>query len=160
MATNEAARIAKLFSDWYDGTPWTEIKMTDILTDITPEIAAAHPIPGANSIWQLVYHCLGWRMNVLQKIQGAEFKSPEDNYLSEPQDFSASAWQQLMKDYAQNEKDWQLYLSNINDDILDSGYLPSKTKFTCYEVIHGLLHHDNYHFGQILMLKKILISKQ
>lgn len=157
---SESARIQKLFADWYDGIPWTEIKMTDILKDVTPEMAATHYITGANSIWQLVYHCLGWRINVLQKIQGAEFASPADNYLSEPSDTDAAAWEKLLADYAQNEKDWQQYLATVSNDILDSGYIPSKTKFTCYEVIHGLLHHDNYHFGQIVMLKKLAQQSQ
>ncbi len=155
---HESKRIAKLFSDWYDGNPWTYIKLSDILKDITAEQAAKRPIQNANTIWQLVQHCVEWRINVLRKIQGEEFQSPEDNYLHMPEDISEEAWKELQERYAKNETDWQNYLLHLNDALLDDGYKPSKNEFTNYEVIHGLLHHDNYHFGQIMMLKKLVAS--
>ena len=66
----EAKRISKLFSDLYDGTPWTEIRLLDILEGITAEQASKKPILNVNSIWQIVQHCLGWRINVLLKLKG------------------------------------------------------------------------------------------
>ena len=153
---DEGKRIAKLFSDWYNGNPWTYVKMTDIIKDVSAEQAAKKLLPNANTIWQLVQHCLGWRENVLLKIQGQEFKSPEDNYLGEPTDVSDNAWKEMLARYEQNEKNWEEYLNRVSDDELKEPYRPSKNEFTNYEVIHGLLHHDNYHFGQVLMLKKML----
>lgn len=153
--TTEGKRIAKLFSDWYTGKPWTYVKMTDILQDITPEMATKHWIPGANSIWQLVQHCVGWRENVLLKLQGQTFQSPEDNYLAEPTDTSPRAWMALLERLQKNEKEWESFLQEKDDASLQAGYAPSKNEYTQYEVIHGILHHDNYHFGQIIMLKKL-----
>ncbi len=152
---SETQRIAQLFADWHDQNPWTEIKLMDLLAGVTPEMAAAHPIPGANSIWQLVQHCLGWRENVLRKLQGEVFKSPEDNYLGEPTDTSPEAWSHLLDAIAQNNQAWQQFLLSLPDTDLEKGYAPANNAFTQYAVIHGLLHHDNYHFGQILMLKKM-----
>ncbi len=153
---SESKRIVKLFADWYDGNPWTCVKLSDILKDVSAYQAAQKLIPEANTIWQLVQHCLGWRENVLRKIQGEEFKSPEDNYLGNPEDISEEAWKNLLAAYEQNESKWQKYLTDLNDERLNENYRPSKDEFTNYEVIHGLLHHDNYHFGQIVMLKKML----
>lgn len=152
----EGTRIAKLFFDLQDGKPWTEVKLSDILQGITAQKAAARPIANANTIWQLVQHCIGWRENVLMKMQGNEFTSPPDNYLSMPEDISDVAWQMLLQQLEQSEKNWEKFLKSVEDDWLNAGYLPSKNVFTNYEVIHGILHHDNYHFGQILMLKKLL----
>lgn len=152
----EGARIAKLFSDWYNKNPWSYVKLTDILQDVSAEQAAKRCIPGANTIWQLVQHCLGWRENVLRKMQGEIFTSPDDNYLAYPDDVSSQAWESLLARLANNEKNWQTFLANTDDAFLNAGYKPSKNEFTNYEVIHGLLHHDNYHFGQITMLKKLL----
>lgn len=150
----EGPRIKKLFADWYGGNPWSFVKMSDILRDVHPVMAASHPIAGANSIWQLVQHCHGWRDNVLRKLRGEEFKSPEDNYMAEPEDTSDKAWEKLLERIRLNELDWEDFLSTCTDETLASGYRPSKNEFTCYEVIHGILHHDNYHFGQIRMLIK------
>jgi uncharacterized damage-inducible protein DinB len=148
--------LKKLFADLYNGQPWTEITLTDILEGITAEQAAAQLIPNANTIWQLVQHCIGWRDNVLAKLNGAVFLSPEDNYLSMPQDVSETAWQTLLLQLKKSEQEWETFLETMDENLLQSPYLPSKGKFTVFDVIHGILHHDNYHFGQIMMLKKLL----
>ncbi len=153
---NQSSRIKKLFSDLYNGNPWTDIKLTDVLSGITAQQASMLPIQNANTIWQLVQHCVGWRENVLRKIQGEIFKSPEDNYLSNPTDTSTKAWRELLTRLQKSESDWEKYLEKLQDEILNNGYLPSKNKWTNYEVIHGILHHDNCHFGQISMLKKLV----
>lgn len=153
---SEVKHLKKLFADLYDGVPWTEVKLTTILTDITSEQAAKKIIPEANSIWQLVQHCVGWRDNVLRKLQGEIFNSPEHNYLLPPDNVSPQAWQHLLSRLEQSEKNWEQFLEQLDDNKLHEPYLPSKGKFTIYEVIHGILHHDNYHFGQIVMLKKLV----
>jgi len=153
---SESGRLAKLFSDWFDGNPWSYVKMSDILKDVSAKQASKKLIPNANTIWQLVVHCLGWRDNVLRKMKGEDFKSPDDNYMSVPEDQSETAWKKLKDELVENENQWQIFLKTLSDDQLNEGYKPSKNEFTNYEVIHGLLHHDNYHFGQLVMLKKFL----
>ncbi len=152
----ESKRILKLYFDLYKGNPWTAITLTEILKDINAEQAAKELIPKTNTIWQLVHHCVSWRDNVLQKLQGAIFKSPEDNYLSFLLDTSETAWSLLLLRLRQSELLWEDYLNNLSDNALNETYIPSDGEWTNYEVIHGLLHHDNYHFGQIVILKKLL----
>lgn len=154
---SESIRLKKLFSDLYNGTPWTEVKLLPLVQDLTAEQAAKKAIPIANSIWQLVQHCIGWRENVLRKLNGAHFISPDDNYLNVPDNVSPQAWSALLNRLEKSELDWEQYLTNLDSAFLDEPYLPSKGKFTVYEVIHGILHHDNYHFGQIVMLKKLIV---
>lgn len=149
-------RLQKMFADLYNGQPWSCINLLDIIKDLTAEQAAQHPIQNANSIWQLVHHCVGWKENVLRKLNGEIFTSPEDNYLSKPSDTSALAWQTLLKHLEKTEADWQAFLTRLDEAALNAPYAPSKGEFTVYEVIQGLLHHDNYHYGQIVMLKKLL----
>lgn len=153
---SETKRIAKLFSNQYNGIPWTEIRLTDILDGIDADKAAQKPVANANTIWQLVQHILGWRENVLIKMQGKDFQSQDDNYLSMPADTGTNAWNNLLKQLEENEIQWEFFLENMNDEKLNEPYLPANGKFSNYEVIHGLLHHEAYHFGQILMLKKLL----
>ena len=152
----ESARIQHLWEQLYDGDPWTWIRLKDILKDVDAVQAACHPIPNANSIWQLVQHCSGWRRNVLRKMQGEAFRSPDDNYLSEPDNVSPQAWEQLLADFEQVDTDWRNFISTLSDEDLDRPYAPADGKYTWYAVIHGLMHHDNYHFGQIVILKKML----
>ena len=85
---------------------------------------------------------------------GEAFRSPDDNYLSEPDNVSPQAWEQLLADFEQVDTDWRNFISTLSDEDLDRPYTPADGKYTWYAVIHGLMHHDNYHFGQIIMLKK------
>ncbi len=154
----ESLRILKLFSDQYHGKPWTEVRLIDILNGISAQMAAEKPISNANNIWQLVQHITAWRENVLRKMNGEKLQTPSDNYLSRPDDTSEEAWKNLLDKLEQSEKQWEAFLINITDEKISEPYLPSNGEFTIYEVIQGLLHHDAYHFGQILMLKKLLMQ--
>ncbi len=76
----ESLRILKLFSDQYNGKPWTEVRLIDILNGISAQIAAEKPISNANNIWQLVQHITAWRENVLSNLKGETLQTPADNY--------------------------------------------------------------------------------
>jgi uncharacterized damage-inducible protein DinB len=61
-----------------------------------------------------------------------------------------------MEDLAQNQQDWLAFLETLDDTALDEKYAPVGDKYSKYDLIHGLMHHDNYHFGQITLLKKFI----
>lgn len=45
-------------------------------------------------------------------------------------------------------------METMNDARLDEG-IP-KSEYTFYTMLHGVIHHDIYHSGQIVLLKKML----
>ena len=73
-STTEVERIRDQFRRAFDGEAWHGPSVLQLLNGITAEQAAAHPIPGAHSIWELVLHVAAWRGAVAARLGG---KSPD-----------------------------------------------------------------------------------
>lgn len=152
----ENSRIAQLFSAAYDGSPWIDVNLVETLQSISPKIAAQKIRPNSNSIWEIVNHLIAWRENVLQRVKGKIMTTPDHNYFTAIEDLSETAWQQSLQDLATSQENWIDFLRELDETALAKIY--PKNNHTYYEHIHGILHHDAYHLGQIVLLKKLLGS--
>lgn len=150
----ESERIKKLFEDLYNGNPWIDVTIMGTLKNISAKHAAKKIFPDRNSIWQIVNHLTSWRENVLLRVQGNEIISPNNNYFMEITDSSETAWEEALERLANSQKQWTDFLKNFNESQFDKIY-PSN-KMTYYEHIHGILQHDAYHLGQIVLLSKLV----
>ncbi|RZJ29317.1 MAG: DinB family protein [Flavobacterium sp.] len=151
----ETHRIKKLFTDLYNGNPWLDVTLVGTLENISAEKAAAKPAAGGNSIWEIANHLVSWRENVLQRITGIEIVSPEHNYILPIGDTSEPAWQQTLKNLEASQQKWENFLSEMIDADLSGIYPPNG--HTHYEHIHGIIQHDAYHLGQIVLIAKYLV---
>ncbi|MCZ4320160.1 DinB family protein [Aequorivita viscosa] len=150
---NESRRIQTLFTDLYHGHPWLDVTLQDTLGKITSEQAAQHPIKDGNSIWEIVNHIIAWRQNVLRRVQGEVLEIPENNYIEQIIDTSDEAWQKTLETLETTQKEWLYFLSTFNEANFINEYPPNN--LTYYQHIHGIIQHDAYHLGQIVLLAKI-----
>src|SRR6218665_711713 len=148
----EPQRILELFENLYNGEPWLDITLIGTLQDITAEHAALKKHPDQNSIWEITNHLIKWRFNVLDRVKGNAIETPPDNYFFEVQDTSPEAWQSTLGYLELSEKKWIEFLQSIAPKNLDEIYISNG--LTNYEHIHGIIQHDAYHLGQIVMLSK------
>ncbi|HET6225539.1 MAG TPA: DinB family protein [Bacteroidia bacterium] len=102
----ETQRIIHLFEKGYDGSPWIDVNLVDVLQGISAEQALKKLTPAANSIWEITNHVISWRENVLQRIQGFEIKTPAHNYFVPVKKGSASDWKDTLKRLATTQKEW------------------------------------------------------
>ena len=149
---NESDRIIKLFKDLYEGHPWLDVTFMDTLKNMSAEDAAKKPKPGWNSIWEIVNHVISWRLAVLERIEGLDNQSPANNYFTPITDESASAWTATLASFDDSQEKWINYLKQFTVSGIDD--IPDTRPFTKYELIHGILHHDAYHLGQIRLVAK------
>src|SRR6476620_1556437 len=150
----ETERIASLFEKLYQGSPWIDVNIKDTLAIITAEDAASHPIEKCNSIWQIVNHLISWRLNVLKRIQGEVITTPNHNYFLEITDTSEAAWKKTLQHLDESQQKWMAFLKTFNTEDFSKIYPNNNMDY--YEHIHGILQHDCYHLGQILLLAKCL----
>lgn len=148
----EVTRLAKLISDHYNGSPWIDVNIADTLKDISA-IQAAIKLKGLNSIWQIVNHLIAWRETCLLRIKGKTVQAPATNFIEEITDISERAWKETQKRFEDSQAAIILFLAETNDLILDKMYAPGKLNY--YEHLQGILQHDAYHLGQIVLLKKL-----
>lgn len=148
----ETKRTEKLFEDIYDGEPWIGVSLFDTLKDISAAQASQKIFPHWNSIWEIVNHMISWRLTVLQRVHGEVILTPEDNYIEGITDTSGTAWKETMKRLEDSQQQWIKFLKKFRQKDFDNIYLHNGLSY--YEHIHGIMQHDAYHLGQIVMLAK------
>lgn len=148
----EPQRILELFEDLYNGEPWLDITLIGTLENITAEQAAQKKYPDRNSIWEITNHLILWRLNVLDRVKGNAIETPETNYFYPIEDTSPEAWEKTIENLHYSEREWLVFLKSLPPKKLDDVYINSG--LTNYEHIHGIIQHDAYHLGQIVLLSK------
>lgn len=148
----EKERNISLFENLYSGHPWIDITITHTLEKITAKRAASRVLPNCNSIWEIVNHMISWRINVLQRLQGKVLITPSNNYIEPVLDTSEDAWKNTLKEFQHTQKEWINFLTKF--DVADYEKKYPANGMTYYEHIQGIIQHDAYHLGQIVLLSK------
>jgi uncharacterized damage-inducible protein DinB len=149
----EAQRISNLFEALYSGEPWIDVNILSTIKHLPAKQAAKKFPPLKNSIWEIVNHLIDWRLNVLKRIQGQTMKTPDHNYFVEVKDTSAKAWQSSLKALEDSQQNWLVFLKNYNSNDFEKIYANNNLSY--YEHIHGILQHDAYHLGQMVLLSQL-----
>jgi len=160
---SEVRRIGQLLKHGYDGQPWYGKALRKLLVEVTVEQAAARPIAGAHSIWQQVLHAIAWRQVACRLLRGETVGELSDaqNWPEPPgsdaagcdaPDSHAAAWQQTLDELAQTQYDLEAALEGLTDERLQEEVSYVKP-FPLYRLLHGIIHHDAYHAGQIALLR-------
>jgi uncharacterized damage-inducible protein DinB len=132
----------------------------DILTDVDHAQAAAHALPGAHSIWEIVLHMTSWKNEVRRRIGGAKPAVPlEGDWPQPPETPGAEAWANAMQALDAAHRALVAAVSIVRDEALSAAPkeprdLEAGQGVTWYVLLHGLAQHDTYHSGQIALLKK------
>jgi uncharacterized damage-inducible protein DinB len=146
--------------------PWHGPALTDLLADATAGEAAAHPVPGAHSVWEVVLHLISWQNEVRRRLGGKPPSLPEEGDWPEPADLSETAWRRDRERLAASLSELIEDLSGRPEEILDhpGGSLDRDpalgTGVTFRGMINGLIQHNAYHGGQIALLRKALRRRQ
>ncbi len=135
--------------------------MLEALADVTAAQAFAQPIPNAHSIWQLVLHITGWMDAVRERIENGPVAMPAEGDWPQIVDTSESGWQATLALLAQRQQALLQVLATLTDEQLKQrlGAVndpPSASGYSAYYNLHGVMQHNLYHTGQIVLLKKLL----
>lgn len=150
----ESKRISHLYQSIYNGNPWLDVTLIDTLKDLTAEQAYRKVNPNLNTIWEIVNHLIQWRRNILECVQGETITTPDHNYFVPVIDPSEAAWYQSLQNLSKTQEQWNTFLDYFDDGDFEKIFV--NNNHTYYEHIHGLIQHDVYHLGQIVLLKKLL----
>lgn len=157
MQANEVVRIAQQMHFAQNGASWHGPNLEEILDGLSAEQAAAHPIEGAHSIWELVLHIKAWRDFGWAMLTGkADYDPDVDMSLNFPSPPSVNAenWLQSQRELRESCERLSKALEERGDELL-SQKVPSR-KYDFYKLMHGVVQHDLYHAGQMILMKKML----
>lgn len=148
----EIQNIISLLSRTFEKNAWHGPSVKEVLNDITAEQSFTK-LRDTHSIIELVAHMTAWRIFVIKKLEGDENYKVEDekNFPSE------TDWMKTLNDLSAS----QLHLLELLKDfpatkLSDVVHAPPY-KYSFYTLLHGIIHHDLYHIGQIALIKKTFI---
>jgi uncharacterized damage-inducible protein DinB len=157
----DTAYLRELLRKGQSDDPWHGPSVNDTLQGVTAEQAAAYPIPGAHSIWEIVLHMSAWHGEVIRRLEGNEPAMPREGDWPEVTDTSPAAWQSALERLDATHDRVLATLSHLSEGDLDrpGGSIADRALGT--GVLHrtmvvGLLQHAAYHSGQIVLLRRAL----
>jgi uncharacterized damage-inducible protein DinB len=161
---SDVSFLREQLSKGYSDDPWHGPATAGLLQDLTVEEAAAHPIPGAHSIWEIVLHMTAWQNEVRRRLGGGEPRLPEEGDWPEPGEISEAAWrrdrERLGESLAGLTETLGLHreedLERLGGSVAERRDPALGTGVTHLAMVNGIVQHNAYHSGQIALLRKAL----
>jgi len=150
--TNEGQRIQDQFQRAFSGKAWHGPSVLELLADVDATKAAARPIPGAHSIWELVLHIAAWNEAAARRLEGDRAQLTDEEDFAAVTDTSDEAWQQAVEILQRSHRKLHDAIGELDESRLDQPILSGMT--SVYGTLHGVIQHGLYHAGQIALLKK------
>jgi uncharacterized damage-inducible protein DinB len=149
--------LADQISRAFWGESWHGPSVREVLADVSAEDAAAHPIAGAHSIWEIVLHMTGGYILVLRRVRGERAQlSPEEAW-PPVAEFSSEAWRESQHTLEQLNQQLQSAVRAFPAERLSQEL---GSEYPAYIQFCGTPQHDLYHAGQIVLLKKALSASR
>lgn len=147
-------QIAGYFLDIYDGENWTDVCLKDSLVGLDWQQATTQ-VDHVNTIAVLLYHINFYVNAVLDGLQGNPPAGRHKDSFSHPPIHCREDWQMLIDTTWKVAGAFASYIGNMTDAQLWQNFRDGKDG-NCYRHIQGVLEHNYYHMGQIVLLKKIV----
>lgn len=150
-------RVKELLNSAFHGGAWHGPSVLELIKGITAK-EAAFKVGNVHTIAELIYHITSWRIFVYKRLQGDDTYNIEDDKknwgnLDKIDQFELET---LMMEMTLSHDELIKELESKSDDFLDSTVPGSE--YTYYTLIHGIIHHDLYHAGQIAIIRKLAIK--
>lgn len=149
---SESERIRGQIAKAFTAEAWYGPAVLEALAGVDAQTAAAHPIPGAHSIWEVVGHIRYGQQLMIERVRGSQAKwdlTADWPGVTEP---TEEAWQAAIAELKRGEEELCAVVAAYPEDRLDEPVLPNAP--TMYDNLQGYAQHHAYHVGQITMLKK------
>lgn len=152
---SEISRLQQMLQNSWDGNMWHGTNLKQVLEGIDFGKAFRKPTAGSHNIYELLMHMHCWRKFTVEQLKGnssyqVELNSETDWPVKYEQ--TEASWKTGLALFKKSQEEIMASFSNLKEEMLDE-MVPGR-KFTWYALIHGLIHHDIYHSGQISILKK------
>lgn len=146
--------ISELLSTSFHGGAWHGPSLMELVEKLKVK-EAEFKAGNIHTIAELLYHITSWRIFALKKIAG----DAKYNIESEKQNFGdlrsidELELESLMMELTLTQDELGNILKEKEDDFL-AEIVPG-AEYTFETLLHGIIHHDIYHSGQIAIIKKM-----
>jgi uncharacterized damage-inducible protein DinB len=146
---SEIHNIISLTSKTFVKGAWHGPTVTEVLDTLTPADGQKR-LPNTHSIAELVNHMTAWRVFTVKKLQGdPAYKVTEE--LNFP---VSNDWESAINDLKRSQEQLLAALKAFPEERLTEKVPHTEYNYTFYTLVHGIIHHDLYHLGQIVLINK------
>src|SRR5262245_45088486 len=137
----------------FRGGAWHGPAVAETLSGVDETAAAARPILGAHSIWEIVHHLTVWNDVPRRRLDGERLQNlPAERDWPPVADTSAAAWQAALAALEDTHEALRERVLELADGQLDDPVAGSDSSVR--GMILGVLQHNAYHAGQIALLRQ------
>lgn len=152
--------IISQLGDVQDGKNWMGANFSQKLNKVSENETFLRPIPNLHSVAEIVSHLTTWREETILKIKSGKGNltdDSEENWLTNDK-LKEIGWNKIKARYQDSLSKMIGLLQTKDDSFLNEQYYDTDFKgYYPYQfVIHGMLHHDIYHLGQLGIIIKFL----
>ncbi|MBI3492230.1 MAG: DinB family protein [Acidobacteria bacterium] len=150
-----AARLSNHIKRTVTGPMWHGAALDELLKDVTHEQAAARPIAGAHTIWEIVVHVTAWTEIARARIHGERTAdaTPAEDWPPVGAT-GADAWRTALERLRDGHRALATDVRRLDEQTIDAK-VPG-LEYTVSNLLHGVIEHGTYHGGQIALLKRAL----
>lgn len=153
---NWTAQIARHFREVHFGGNWTSVNLKDSLAGIGWQQATTK-VYSLNTIAALVYHINYYVSAVLKVLEGGPLDAHDKYSFDLPLIQSQEDWEKLLNKTWTDAKNFADLIEQLPGSKLENDF--SEKKYgSYYRNLHGIIEHTHYHLGQIVLIKKIILT--
>ena len=140
-----------------EGGAWHGPSLMEALKGVNVGQAAARPIEGRHTIWEIVNHCAYWMRSVDKALHGEVMES-----IPETEDWvgmgeTADDWKRDLERMDQTYEKLQATIEGFEGDLdamVGAQFGENFFQFSNRKMLHGVADHNIYHAGQVSILKR------
>lgn len=146
-------RFADQLRRAFEGDAWHGDSLLEILEGVDAKTAAARPIAGAHSIWELVLHIAAWDGAVLRRMHAdVPVELDDEENFPAVTNQSEAGWQDAKRHARHTHENLIKSVAEFPESRLGETIPGKDYDFT--NMLMGVVQHELYHAGQIALLKK------
>lgn len=153
----ELQRLEEQLERALEGAAWHGPSVLEVLEGVSAHQAAAHPVAGAHSIWELVLHLCSDYDLVLRRLGGDGRQLTESEGWPAVPEPSAENWSESVSRLRQLNAELRRAIRSFPPERLDQPLVP-EVPFSAHTQFIGVTQHGLYHAGQMALLKKALVA--
>jgi uncharacterized damage-inducible protein DinB len=148
---NRRDRIIDELTRALEADPWHGPAIDEVLAGVNAAEAAAHPIAGAHSIWELVHHATAWVRAIHMRVKGSVCELEGEADWPPVREASEKAWTAAVEDLHRAQAELVTTLRKLADADLNTT-TPNR-EYDLEHLLRGLTQHHAYHTGQMAIVK-------
>ena len=148
--------ISQHLQEVYEGDNWTGVSIHDTIKDVTWQQAQQQTAASKNTVAALLHHLYYWNGVMMQRLNGANPSIPEANGFDVPEFNNENDWKELIEKTHQSFIQLAHEINNFPEEKLFEISPAGRSSY--YKNFQGIVEHAHYHLGQIVIVKKLVLS--